>query len=597
MKVQDMNREMLRYHAGRVKKHTLVVAKKVHKHALSTPKKIAMSAVAFVLVAIVVGQFFYPTNKMVLFATVDGVDVGGLSKDQAGKKLDDAYASTVAPVYYKDDTNTPKAEPKLPDIGITVENAGRVAAIDYPWYWRLVPSSALWYYALQPDGEPKVSRSAEALNAYMVQTFGAECVLAPSDASVAVKDGKLSVVPSRKGGTCDFDVLRSRLAETPATLTQENLVVEGTTIEPKVSDEVAEGYVQDVSKRVGEAGVVISVAGKDQVIPRDTLYSWLVFTPTDDKIVISTNEAATTWLTETYGKSLAVAPGVTSITTRDFLEIARTNGAPGQAIDAQATAGALVAYLGGGQKAKAVSRTVPPTITYTRSYSATDTGMTALMEHFAQSNPGTYGISLVELSGAHRHASYNGTKQFTTASTYKLFVAYSTLLRVEDGRWNWIDQITGGKTLSKCFDDMIVRSDNPCAEALLKKIGFTPITNEAKAIGATRTSFLGSEGVKSTAQDESLLLSLLYSGQILSQQSSRDTFINALKRNIYRKGIPAGVPSAIVANKVGFLDAWLHDAAIVYSPTGTYVLTILTEGSSWAAIAELSKQLEALRNS
>ena len=151
--------------------------------------------------------------------------------------------------------------------------------------------------------------------------------------------------------------------------------------------------------------------------------------------------------------------------------------------------------------------------------------------------------------------------------------------------------------MTKCFDDMIVRSDNACAEALLKKIGFTPITNEAKAFGATRTSFLGSSGIKSTAEDESLFLSLLYSGQILSQQSSRDVLINALKRNIYRQGVPAGMPGVTVANKVGFLDGLFHDAAIVYSPSGTYVLTVLTEGSSWANIAELTRQLEMLRKS
>jgi len=90
-------------------------------------------------------------------------------------------------------------------------------------------------------------------------------------------------------------------------------------------------------------------------------------------------------------------------------------------------------------------------------------------------------------------------------------------------------------------------------------------------------------------------LSLLETGQILSQQSSRDVWIASMKKNVYRQGIPKGIPSAVVADKVGFLDAWLHDASIVYSPKGTYVLVIMTESSSWANIADLAGQIETLR--
>ena len=67
-----------------------------------------------------------------------------------------------------------------------------------------------------------------------------------------------------------------------------------------------------------------------------------------------------------------------------------------------------------------------------------------------------------------------------------------------------------------------------------------------------------------------------------------------LKRNIYRQGIPAGA-NGQVANKVGFLDGLLHDAAIIYGPTGPIVLSIMSDGSSWATLADLTKQIETLR--
>jgi beta-lactamase class A len=68
-----------------------------------------------------------------------------------------------------------------------------------------------------------------------------------------------------------------------------------------------------------------------------------------------------------------------------------------------------------------------------------------------------------------------------------------------------------------------------------------------------------------------------------------------MKGNVYVSGIPTGIPSAEVANKVGFIDGYLHDAAIVYSKKGDYVLVIMTNGSSWKNIAALAKEIEAAR--
>jgi beta-lactamase class A len=67
-----------------------------------------------------------------------------------------------------------------------------------------------------------------------------------------------------------------------------------------------------------------------------------------------------------------------------------------------------------------------------------------------------------------------------------------------------------------------------------------------------------------------------------------------MKANVYRKGIPAGVQGT-VADKVGFMNGLLHDAAIVYSPKGTYVIAVMTDGSSWATIADLARQIDTLR--
>lgn len=221
-----------------------------------------------------------------------------------------------------------------------------------------------------------------------------------------------------------------------------------------------------------------------------------------------------------------------------------------------------------------------------------DESLSTLLAEFSESHSGIYGVSFIDSENPLNQASYNGTKTFTAASTYKLFVAYSTLKRVEDGVWQWSDQIAG-RDLSQCLDDMIVKSDNNCGAALLTKIGHRNITNEAKAIGCQSTSFVGKENITTTPNDLALLMQGLQTGKILNQQSNRDLLIGLLKRNIYRKGIPTGVSEGEVADKVGFMNGLLHDASIVYSPSGTYILVIMSDGSSWQNIAELASEIES----
>lgn len=222
-----------------------------------------------------------------------------------------------------------------------------------------------------------------------------------------------------------------------------------------------------------------------------------------------------------------------------------------------------------------------------------DASLSAVIKNYADSHSGTYGVAMVELDGKHRYASYNGDQVFMTASTYKLFVAVSTLQRIESGTWNWGDSSTDGYTKRTCFDRMIELSDNDCAQYFLFSIGFGQETAEAHALGAIHTTFQDGN-ITSTPDDELLLLGLIGTGQILSD-SSRDILISAMKQNVYLAGIPSGLPNIEVADKVGFLQELLHDAAIVYSPKGTYALVIMTADSSWANIAGMAAAIEAAR--
>ncbi len=542
-------------------------------------------------------QFFYPSARLLPFAQVDGVGLGGWSKADAISELNDRYSDLTVGLHFGNTTD-PYLSPHLAEIGMTADNSQRVSRLMYPWYLRLIPTSILWaHWLVGPNQPPDYSRDSDTLRMYLLNGLGPSCQIAAKDASLRVEGDVLAVVSAQQGGNCNIDEVVQAATDSSPTLTYPAMILPMQGVDPAVTNQQAQTLADTIMAQL-DTDLKLKVGNTDQTIPVATVLGWLDFTSVDAQLKMDINfDRADSYFEEHFGSGLTIPPGVTTITTSDYQEVSRVTGNDGQTLDLTATLAQLKDYLLGSRPtAEAVVKVVPATIEYQRSYSATDTGFAALLQNYVQTHAGTYGISFVELSGKHRHAAYHGNSQFITASTYKLFVAYSSLRRIESGAWQWSDQITGGRDLSTCFNDMIILSDNACAKALLEKIGFTTITNEARAIGAYNTSFLGKDGIKSTSEDEALLLSLLQTGQILNQQSSRDRWISALKRNIYRQGVPKGIPSATVADKVGFLDALLHDAAIVYAPSGTYVLVVLTENASWGNIAELAGQVEALRN-
>lgn len=74
---------------------------------------------------------------------------------------------------------------------------------------------------------------------------------------------------------------------------------------------------------------------------------------------------------------------------------------------------------------------------------------------------------------------------------------------------------------------------------------------------------------------------------------SREYLLTALKRHHYTKGIPSGSKGS-AHNKVGFLWDYSNDSAVVYHPRGTYTIAVLTKGLSFYAIADITREIEAI---
>lgn len=547
---------------------------------------------AIVLIGI---QLLYPTDRLLPLARIDEVGLGGWTKHDAASKLDAAYKHQHIQLFFGDATKAYKT-PLSGEIGLTARNQQRLDTLNYPWWLRLVPTSIFWAQVITTVQPPSYKHDARTLKAYLLTQLSQSCNIAPKNAQLTVKATKLTVLSASSGGTCRSEEVEKRLSTVtvqPSKPTAVRIAMKKTP--PAITNAQAEQFAKQLTERIGK-GITLITTSQPVTISATDLLSWLDFANTD-KLAASVNKArASEFFTKQVVPKVAKSAGVSHVTTYDFVETARVDGATGQTLDTDGTLARIANYLNAiDSNLAVVTKTIPARVEYTRSYSPTDVGLSALLQHYAEAHPGTYGISLIELSGQRRRASYQGDKQFTTASTYKLFVAYSTLKRIEAGSWHWSDAVQGSRNLAQCFDDMIVKSDNPCPEALLPKIGFRNITNEAKELGLTKTTFLEGDTPKTSPNDLSTFLAILASDQMLTPES-RNRLVDAMKRNIYRRGIPAGTSSQ-VADKVGFLNGLLHDAAIVYSPTGPVVLTIMTDGSSWDSIADLTRQIETLRQS
>ena len=541
---------------------------------------------------LVIVQLSLPWNNLPLYAVIDGRDVGGKSFDDAAKDLDASYKKLPIKLYFGDGKE-PYRQPHPSDIGLKVATKQQVESMAYPLWLRLIPTSVWWAHSTLTPAEPTYSHDLDKAKSYIEKELGESCDVQPKNATVKYEKSTLKVVPASDGGTCKLEDVEKMLGKVTPRLNESDVRIAMNPRPAIIRDEQAREFADMIRKKSTDVAIK---AGSELVeVPQATFLGWLEFQAPDSGLVAVVNtDKSSEFFTKQLAPKVTTTAGTSRVTTLDFTEISRANGAPGQALDGAATIERLNSWLAGDDvELVAGVRAVEPKVVYTRTYTSTDTGMSALLAQFAQAHPGTFGISFAELDGKRRYAMYQGNKVFRTASTYKLFVAYSTLKRVEAGQWHWSDQVQGGRDLAKCFDDMIVKSDNPCAETLLGKIGFRTITNEIKSAGLQNSSFLN-DFIETTASDQTTFVGALQSGQLLNPDST-NRLISAMKRNIYRSGIPSGA-NGTVADKVGFLNGLLHDTAIVYTSSGTYVLSIMSDGSSWGTIAELTREIEKLRS-
>jgi hypothetical protein len=224
----------------------------------------------------------------------------------------------------------------------------------------------------------------------------------------------------------------------------------------------------------------------------------------------------------------------------------------------------------------------------------------AILDSWAKNHSSQQWSVVVKGLGADTsNASIIANNSFNTASIYKLFLMYplfqsytldslsSSYINV-DGR--------GSVSLKNCVELMIKNSDNPCGEAVGRRLGWARATTLLRNLGLKSTNLNNPSGITTTAADTALFLEKLYGGKALNTQNQQYV-LSLMQQQKYRSGIPAGCPGCIVSDKTGDAGFVRHDAAIVQYSGGAYVLSIFTNGASYAQIAQLTRQIQAVISS
>lgn len=189
--------------------------------------------------------------------------------------------------------------------------------------------------------------------------------------------------------------------------------------------------------------------------------------------------------------------------------------------------------------------------------------------------------------------------QVYSASLIKLFIAQTVYQKFTEG------VLPISAKLNDEVRKMITYSDNEAWKYIARAIGggsytrgMTIVTDTAQASGFADTGQFYQGNHRNfnftSVNDCGAFLRRLLEGNIVSKEYS-DKLLTLLKQQQHTHKIPAGVPSGLeTANKTGELDYVQGDAAIIFAPESTYILTVIGDDleNSYAVtykITDLSK--------
>jgi len=141
-------------------------------------------------------------------------------------------------------------------------------------------------------------------------------------------------------------------------------------------------------------------------------------------------------------------------------------------------------------------------------------------------------------------------------------------------------------TIRELVELMITLSDNVATHMLIDRIGIKNLNKIFKELGLKNTNInrfvmdlqARDKGIENytTAEDIGLLLEKIYRGKLVSKEASVEMLLIMLKQRISDR-IPKKLPTQVaVAHKTGLMKDVCHDAGVVYTNNGDFIICVLT---------------------
>lgn len=220
---------------------------------------------------------------------------------------------------------------------------------------------------------------------------------------------------------------------------------------------------------------------------------------------------------------------------------------------------------------------------------------------------GTSGIIVKDLTMGWE-LTFQKDKKFPAASMVKLPVMMAVYESVDEGKMRLDEAVvlrgsdkTGGSgilkgipsgrqfTVEQLVELMVAASDNTATNILIKKLDMARLNEWFKAVGLERTNLARlmmdfrrrSRGYENytCAADMGYALERLYRQDYLNGNFSRRC-LDILKRQRVKDRIPRYLPhGTVVAHKTGLERSVCHDAGIIYTPNGDYLVCVMTRNA------------------
>lgn len=545
--------------------------------------------VAFaIMVLVVIGQLLYPSNRALPLSRLESAGYLGFADKDTILSNFENFDSRVVTVH----THTKSLTTSYKDLGVTIKPFETVELMtDYSIRERLVPFSIL----VKGNKNFAISRSLdEAQLKLFVDNVIAQASKQPKDAEVSLKGTQLIVKEAEDGHEYQAETLKSRVLKADLS-DRGQIIFTPTILTPDIKTDDARFITARMQQRI-DTPLLINAEGKTRRIEPATLASWIdiVPKPQDKTVDVLFNKKRVDSSLHSFIGDVNYNPTPTVVTYLNGVQAGRVEGSVGKILNyddllnrVTSNTSPLTSTL------EALVTTTQPPEVIDRKYTKDSQGLQTLLSYWSSVNAGTYSIDFRTLDGNIK-ANLNPHRLMPSVGVYQTYIASLIYGKVTAGTISLNTATSAGKSVELCLDLMMRESNEACINALGSLVNWGASDSLLKAQGFGSTT-LAQGASLTTANDLSVWAQKLIGGNLTASWHA-DTLTNIMSRNVYRTGIPAGSSGMLVANTFGSYGRSTNEIAVAYHPNGTYVLSILSEGSSPGLFANLASEINKVMN-